>query len=56
MDHLFDRGFVSFEDSGMVIVCPVAHAPSPNRMGIAADRVTNLGALTQGQKQFLDYH
>ncbi|MGB8583308.1 MAG: HNH endonuclease signature motif containing protein [Candidatus Sulfotelmatobacter sp.] len=27
MDHLFDRGFISFEDSGLVIVSPVAHAP-----------------------------
>jgi hypothetical protein len=27
MDHLFDRGFISFEDSGLVIVSPAAHAP-----------------------------
>jgi predicted restriction endonuclease len=56
MDHLFDRGFISFEDSGLVIVSPVAHAPSLNRMGIATDRVINVGTFTQGQKQFLDYH
>jgi hypothetical protein len=56
MDHLFDRGFISFEDSGMVILSPVAHAPSLNRMGVATDRVINVGTFTQGQKQFLDYH
>jgi putative restriction endonuclease len=56
MDHLFDRGFISFEDSGLVIVSPVAHAPSLNRMGVATDRVINVGMFTQGQKQFLDYH
>jgi hypothetical protein len=56
MDHLFDRGFISFEDSGLVIVSPVAHTPSLNRMGVATDRVINVGAFTQGQKQFLDYH
>ena len=56
MDHLFDRGFISFEDSGLLIVSPVAHALSLNRMGVATDRVTNVGTFTQGQKQFLDYH
>ena len=56
MDHLFDRGFISFEDSGLVIVSPVAHAPSLNRMGVATDHVINVGSFTQGQKQFLDYH
>jgi len=33
VDHLFDRGFISFEDSGVLIVSPVAHVPSLNRMG-----------------------
>jgi len=56
MDHLFDRGFISFENSGLVIVSPVAHTPSLNRMGIATDRVIDVGAFTEGQKQFLDYH
>ncbi|NJN36317.1 MAG: hypothetical protein HC794_03730 [Nitrospiraceae bacterium] len=26
VDHLFDRGFISFEGNGRVIVSPVAHA------------------------------
>jgi hypothetical protein len=56
IDHLFDRGFISFEDSGALIVSPVAHAPSLNRMGVATDRIVNVGAFTEGQKQFLDYH
>jgi putative restriction endonuclease len=56
MDHLFDRGFVSFEDSGTLIVSPVAHAPSLNRMGVATDRIVNVGTFTQGQKEFLEYH
>jgi hypothetical protein len=56
MDHLFDRGFISFEDSGVVIVSPIAHAASLNRMGVTTDRVINVGTFTQSQKQFLDYH
>ncbi len=28
IDHLFDRDFIGFEDSGTLIVSPVAHLPS----------------------------
>ena len=56
IDHLFDRGFISFEDSGVLIVSPVAHAPSLNRMGVETNRIVNVGTFTEGQKQFLDYH
>jgi hypothetical protein len=56
IDHLFDRGFISFEDSGVLIVSPVAHVPSLNRMGVETNRIVNVGTFTEGQKQFLDYH
>jgi putative restriction endonuclease len=32
IDHLFDRTFIGCENSGELIVSPVAHAPSLNRM------------------------
>jgi putative restriction endonuclease len=56
IDHLFDHGFISFENSGVLIVSPVAHAPSLNRMGVETNRIVNVGTFTEGQKQFLDYH
>ena len=56
MDHLFDRGFISFEDSGVLIVSPVADPPSLTRMGVATDRIINVGTFTEGQREFLDYH
>ena len=34
IDHLFDRGFIGFEGNGNLIVSPVAHRPSLERMGI----------------------
>jgi putative restriction endonuclease len=34
IDHLFDRGFIGFEDNGRLIISPVAHSPSLERMGI----------------------
>jgi hypothetical protein len=56
IDHLFDRGFISFENSGELIVSPVAHQPSLNRMGVPTDRIVNVGGFTEGQKHFLSYH
>ena len=56
IDHLFDRGFIGFEDNGKLIVSPVAHRPSLRRMGIDTERNVNVGEFTSGQKQFLDFH
>jgi putative restriction endonuclease len=56
IDHLFDRGFIGFEDSGKLIISPVAHRASLQRMGINTTEVVNVGGFTSGQKQFLDFH
>jgi putative restriction endonuclease len=56
IDHLFDRGFISFEDKGTLIISPVAHRASLQRMGIDTTKVVKVGGFTSGQKQFLDFH
>ena len=56
IDHLFDRGFIGFEDSGDLIISPVAHKPSLQRMGVETNRSVNVGKFTEGQRQYLDYH
>jgi len=56
IDHLFDRGFIGFEDSGDLIVSPVAHRQSLQRMGVETGRVINVGGFTEGQRRFLDFH
>ncbi|HYY72412.1 MAG TPA: HNH endonuclease signature motif containing protein [Candidatus Bathyarchaeia archaeon] len=56
IDHLFDRGFIGFDDSGDLIISPVAHKPSLQKMGVETSRPVNVGAFTEGQRQFLDYH
>lgn len=56
IDHLFDRGFIGFENNGELIVSPVADNTSLNRMGVVTDKVVNVGGFTSGQKEFLDYH
>lgn len=56
IDHLFDRGFISFEKNGRLIVSPVAHRRSLERMGIRVDERVNVGAFSDGQKRYLDFH
>ena len=56
IDHLFDRGFIGFEDDGTLIISPVADRPSLQRMGIETQRIVRTGPFTEGQKRFLDFH
>ncbi len=56
IDHLFDRGFIGFEGNGNLIISPVAHWPSLERMGIDVRGTVNVGAFTAGQREFLEYH
>ena len=55
-DHLFDRGFISFEDNGRLLISPVAHLDSLQRMGVEVSKTVNVGGFSEGQKQYLDYH
>lgn len=56
VDHLFDRGFISFEDNGELLISPVAHGESLNKMGIVTKRVVNVGGFAQRQREFLEFH
>ena len=56
IDHLFDRGFISFEDNGRLLISPVSHNESLNRMGVDTNEQVNVGGFTEGQRTFLDFH
>lgn len=56
IDHLFDRGFISFEGNGELLISPVANLVSLERMGIPSNRISNVGTFSSGQKDFLSYH
>ena len=56
IDHLFDRGFISFENNGRLLISPVADANSLERMGVRTDQPTNVGAFSAGQRRYLEYH
>ena len=56
IDHLFDKGFISFEDKGDLIVSPVADRASLVKMGIKPEAKVNVGVFSEGQRVFLEYH
>jgi len=56
IDHLFDRGFIGFEDDGRLIVSPVADRSSLRQMGVEVEGIINVGTFTEGQKRFLSFH
>lgn len=56
IDHLFDRGFISFGDDGEVLVSPVADKDSLPRMGVTCESRIFAGRFNNDQKHFLDYH
>ena len=56
IDHLFDRGFISFEDNGELMISDVAHKESVQRMGVNTERVVRVGKFSEGQRFFLAHH
>jgi len=55
-DHLFDRGFIGFDDNGDVLISPVAHSESLRRLGLNVGQSLNVGRFTRGQQRYLEYH
>jgi putative restriction endonuclease len=55
-DFLFDRGFISFENSGRVLVSPVADVHTMERMGITDAMLKNVGRFSEQQRHYLEFH
>jgi hypothetical protein len=55
-DHLFGRGFISFDDTGEVVVSPVADLVSLQRMGLDPERPPRPLPLNSDQRHFLAHH
>lgn len=56
VDFLFDRGLISFENNGKVLVSPVAKIETLEKMGLGKHNLGNVGSFTDGQKKFLEFH
>jgi len=56
VDHLFDRGFISFENDGELLISPIVHRESLRRIGIPTNERRNVGGFTEGQRRYLEFH
>jgi hypothetical protein len=56
VDLLFDRGFISFEGNGDVLVSSVVHTPALSKMGLGPEMLRNVGGFSEGQRQYLHFH
>ena len=56
IDHLFDRGFISFENNGELLISPVADLAALEKVGVDASKSKNVGTFSEGQKDYLDFH
>src|SRR5450432_906030 len=56
IDHLFDRGFIGFDNNGDLIVSPVAHLESLQKMGLDPKRTKNVGSFANGQSHYIEFH
>lgn len=55
-DHLFDRGYIGFENNGDLIISPVVQRQSLIKMGIDPGSLTNVGTFSSGQRRYLEFH
>lgn len=56
IDHLFDRGYISFADNGDLLVSAYADLNSLQKMGIEIDSLVNVGPFNAQQSLYLSYH
>lgn len=56
IDHLFDRGFISFDDTGKTLVSEVADGDALLQMGIDKKNPPDVGRFDVDQRHFLEHH
>ncbi len=57
VDHLFDKGYISFQDNGRILLADIADRDELARMGIDDRRLKeSVGSFTSEQKKFLEWH
>ena len=55
-DHLFDRGYISFTDDGLVLVSPAIIVTELSRLGLPWVPQWNIGGFSPRQRAYLAFH
>jgi hypothetical protein len=56
VDHLFDRGYISFRDDGQMLISPQIDAQEIARLGVAVAPPPHVGRFIPGQAAYLEFH
>jgi len=57
IDHLFDKGFIGFDNDGSILLADVANRDAMEKMGVIGNNApSNIGSLRENQKMYLDWH
>lgn len=57
IDHLFDKGFIGFENDGSILLADVSNRDSLEKMGVIGNAApTNIGSLRNNQKKYIEWH
>ena len=56
VDHLFDKGFISFEDNGRIIRSVCIDDENWHKLGMPTDPDFRATGLSEGRRKYLDYH
>lgn len=54
IDHLFDKGFISFQETGQMLVSPKTHSSVFEKWNLSRD--INVGSFSFEQRTYLEYH
>lgn len=56
IDHLFDKGHISFKDTGNLLISPIADRDSLARMGVKDENSVIVRSFTHIQQRHLEFH
>ncbi|MBM7118366.1 HNH endonuclease [Archangium primigenium] len=56
IDFLFDRGYISFEDNGNLLVSQAISRDILRAMGVNTDEPSNVGTFNSAQQKYLLFH
>jgi len=56
IDHLFDKGYISFEDDGTLLISSFSDLNSLQKLGVIVDQPVNVGLFNEDQQYYLRYH
>ena len=56
IDHLFDRGYISFSNEGNLLISSAIDSGQLSLLGIPSNSSHNVGSFNHKQKHYLEYH